>query len=208
MPNCSRIMHQLPRVLTACAAVIVVGGCAPAPKAAVTRPDLAPATQPSASLPLGGAPVQPMYRQLLAVDLPTVARVASAQAIDVQEARERVRLAQGRYETAVEAIFPVIAPTFAFQHLEGVNQNANGTLVDTNFSNLIPAVTLQWIVNPGRVYYDIVASRRRLDASRDGERAAEQETLRAAAVQFYDLVLGQAKVAVARQSVAQAEESL
>ena len=64
----------------------------------------------------------------------------------------------------------------------------------------MPAVTLQWIVNPGRVYYDIVASRR-LDASREQEQAAKLETLRAAASQFYDLVLAQAKVAVAQQSV-------
>jgi OMF family outer membrane factor len=149
-----------------------------------------------------------MYTQLLAVDLPTVVRVASARAVDVREARQRVKSAEGRYEAAVEALFPVVSPTFAWQHLEGVNQNASGTLVSTNFSNLVPAVTLQWVLNPGRVYYDIVASRRRLDASRQQERAAELDTLRAAASEYYDLVLAQAKVAVAQQSVAQAEEAL
>jgi outer membrane protein TolC len=149
-----------------------------------------------------------MYRELLAVDLPTVARVAVARGIDTREARERVHAAEGRYESSVEAIFPVIAPTFAYQHLEGVNQAATGTLVSTNFNNLLPAITLQWVLNPGRVYYDIVASRRRLDASREQERAAELDTLRAAAEQYYDLVLAQAKVGVAGQSAAQAEESL
>src|SRR5438874_47141 len=117
------------------AAAWLLAGCASAPKPAASKPDVAPSTQPSASLSLGDVPVQPMYRQLLAVDLPTVARVASARATDVLEARQRVRLAEGRYEAAVETLFPVIAPTFAFQHLEGVNQNANGTLVETNFSN-------------------------------------------------------------------------
>jgi outer membrane protein TolC len=149
-----------------------------------------------------------MYRRLLPVDLATVARVAVARGIDVREARQRVRAAEGRYESSVEVLFPVIAPTFAYQHLEGVNQNASGTLVSTNFYNLVPAVTLQWIVNPGRVYYDIVASRRRLDASREQERAVELDTLRGAAEQYYDLVLAQAKVAVARQSAAQSEEAL
>ena len=134
-----------------------------------------------------------MYRQLLAVDLPTVARVTVAQATDISEARQRVRAAAGQYESSVEVLFPVIAPTFAYQHLEGMNQNASGTLVSTSFYNLLPAVTLQWIVNPGRVYYDIVAARRRLQAS---------------AEQYYDLVLAQAKVAVAQQAVAQAEEAL
>src|SRR4029079_15060014 len=101
----------------------------------------------------------------------------------------------------VEALFPVVAPTFAWQHLDGLNQNANGTLVSTNFSNLVPAVTLQWIVTPAGVYYDIVASRRRLDATREQERASELDTLRVAANQFYDLVLAQATVAVAQKSV-------
>ena len=149
-----------------------------------------------------------MYRQLLAVDLPTVARVTVAQATDISEARQRVRAAAGQYESSVEVLFPVIAPTFAYQHLEGMNQNASGTLVLTSFYNLLPAVTLQWIVNPGRVYYDIVAARRRLQASRQHQQAVELDTLRLTAEQYYDLVLAQAKVAVAQQAVAQAEEAL
>src|SRR4051812_1087527 len=166
MPNPHAATRPSPVRLACLLAALSAAGCADDPKPRVERPDVAPTTQPSASLALGDVRVQPMYRQLLAVDLPTVAQVASANATDVREARERVRAAEGRYEVAVEALFPVVAPTFAWQHLDGVNQNANGTLVSTNFSNLVPAVTLQWIVNPGRVYYDIIASRRRLDASR------------------------------------------
>jgi outer membrane protein TolC len=208
MANSPLRKRRPPRRLLACVALLLASGCASAPATRPQMPDVSPATQPSASLPLGDVQLRPMYRELLAVDLPTVARVATARGTDVREARQRVRAAEGRYESAVEVLFPVIAPTFAYQHLEGINQNANGTLVSTNFTNLVPAVTLQWIVNPGRVYYDIVASRRRLDASREQERAAELETLRVGAEQFYDLVLVQAKVAVARQSVAQAEEAL
>ena len=210
MPNVYADRRAFRVYLAGCLLASWTAGCASAPEGDrhVQRPEVAPATQPSASLVLGETRVQPMYRQLLAVDLPTVVRVASARAIDVREARERVKSAEGRYEAAVEALFPVVAPTFAWQHLDGVNQNANGTLVSTNFSNLVPAVTLQWIVNPGRVYYDIVASRRRLDATREQERASELDTLRVAANQFYDLVLAQATVAVAQQSVRQSEEAL
>ncbi len=174
-----------------------------------TRPDVTPlTTQPSAALQLQGADIRPMNRDLLAIDLPTITRVALAQSIDIKQARERVEASRGRYEASVQALLPIIAPNFSFTHFEGANQNANGTLVFTNFNNVLPAVTLQWLVNPGRSYYDIVASKRRLEASRQEAEASQLQTLRTAAVQYYDLILAQARIAVAQKSVAEAEESL
>ena len=73
---------------------------------------------------------------------------------------------------------------------------------------MLPAVTLQWLMNPGRSYYDIVASKRRLEASQQQERASQLDTLRLAAVQYYDLVLAQARVGVAQKAAAEAEEAL
>src|SRR5205823_3947750 len=61
---------------------------------------------------------------------------------------------------------------------------------------------------PGAVVYDIVAAKRRLDAAGQQADAAELDTVRAAAVQYYDLVLAQAQVAVSRQAVEEAEEAL
>ena len=51
----------------------------------------------------------------------------------------------------------------------------------------------------GQVAYDVVASKRRLEASAQQEQAVEQETTRVAAVQYYDLVLAQAQVSVTRR---------
>jgi outer membrane protein TolC len=135
-------------------------------------------------------------------------RVATARNLDIELARQQVESSRGRYEASVEAIFPVIAPNVVYQYLHGPNQNANGTLVLTNFNNLIPAITLQWIMNPGRVYYDIVAAKRRLEASDRREQSVVLDTLRSAAVEYYDLVLQQARVAAARQAVSEAEEAL
>jgi outer membrane protein TolC len=188
--------------------VVTTAGCAAPAIQRVERPMVNPTTQPSASLALDSSQVRPMYREMLAIDLPTVARVASAQNIDIEQAKQRVQAAQGRYDSSVQALLPVIAPTIAFQHVEGVNQAVNGTLVPVNIDTFLPAISLQWILNPGRVAYDIVASKRRLEASQQQEQAVIQETTRTAAVQYYDLVLAQARLAVANQSVAQAEELL
>ena len=67
---------------------------------------------------------------------------------------------------------------------------------------------VQWIINPGRVVYDIIASQRRLEASGQQEQAVQLDSLRTATVQYYDLVLAQAQVAAARQAAAEAEEAL
>jgi outer membrane protein, multidrug efflux system len=188
-------------LVTACA------GCAAPPAPPPPAPSLAPAAPAAQAVALADAAIRPMYREIVAVDLPSVVRLALAQNLDLQRARANVEAASGRYEGSVEAIFPVFAPTVAWQHVSGANQNANGTLVHANFSNLLPALTLQWIVNPGRVVYDIVASKRRMEASQDQERAARLETLRRAVDEYYDLLLEQAEVASAQQAVAEAEES-
>ncbi|HSI34094.1 MAG TPA: TolC family protein, partial [Tepidisphaeraceae bacterium] len=60
----------------------------------------------------------------------------------------------------------------------------------------------------GRVAYDIVAARKRLLAAEEQEQFAAVETLRAAAVQYYDLVLAQIQLANARQAVSEGDELL
>src|SRR4051812_12506126 len=127
----TRRRRQIPRflwiarALTSLSMIAAAGGCADEMNRDQPLPSVAPSTQPTAVLQLGGVEIRPMYRELLAVDLPTVTRVAMARSIDIQQARARVEASRGRYEGSVEAIVPVIAPGFTYQHLEGVNQNAN-----------------------------------------------------------------------------------
>lgn len=190
------------------AAAFAVAGCAskPAPPPPA-RPSVAPTSQPTNSLALDPSVVKPMYRELLAIDLSTVARVATAQNLDIQQARNRVAAQRGRYDVSVQALFPVVAPSVGFLRVDGADQNANGTLVDADFSNIVPGVTLQWILNPGRAVYEIIASKKRLQASRQQQEATELETLRLASVQYYDLILAQAKIAFAHQAVDEAKEA-
>jgi outer membrane protein TolC len=181
--------------------------CADAPPQPPPAPSLAPATQAGNAAPMAETTIRPMYQEVLAVDLPSVVRLAAAQNIDVEKAHAAVEGARGRYEGSIEAVFPVFAPTVAWQHVSGSNLEASGTLVSANFGSLVPALTLQWIVNPGRVVYEILASKRRVEAAADEERATRLETLRRAVAQYYDLVLAQAEVASARHAVDAAEEA-
>ena len=158
---------------------------------------------------LDASRIAPMYHELLAIDLPTVVRVANARNLEIQQARQRVEANRGRYESNVEAIFPVIAPSIAYNHFQGVGQNANGTLTTpVHFDNLLPAISIQWILNPGTVVYDIIASKRRMEASAAEEQSVIVETTRLAAVEYYDLALAQAQLQVAQQAVNEAQELL
>jgi outer membrane protein TolC len=201
-------MGKLTRDQISCCIALLLSGCAAPAWKPSAFPAVAPASQPSAQLDLDSAQIEPMYRDLVRVDLPTVVQVASARNIEIEQARQRVAASRGRYDSSVEALLPVIAPAIAYQKVWGVNQAANGTLTPVNADTFLPAISVQWILNPGRVAYDIVASRRRLEASQQTEQAVLQETIRQAVIEYYDLALAQSRLAAARQAVAQAEELL
>ena len=186
--------------------LLLANGCADVSDSSPSRPSVAPATQPAASLKVDSSQTPTMYRELLAVDLPAVARVATARNLDIQEARQRVQAARGQYESSVGAIFPSITPSVTAVGIQGAIANPGGGVALASLQNFTPAALLQWIINPGQVAYDIIASKRRLEASHQQEQAVAQETTRLAAIQYYDLVLAQAQVSVARQAMDQAGE--
>jgi outer membrane protein TolC len=188
--------------------LLALTGCADLSGLRLAHPSVAPANQPSPSLDVDASQISPMYRELLAVDLATVARVAMTRNLDVQQAEQRIEASRGEYESRVGAIVPAVVPNVTALGSKGALASPGGGVGLATFTGVIPAVVIQWIVNPGQVVYDLIASKRRLEASVQEEQAAEMDTLRLAASQYYDLVLAQAQVAVARQAVEEAEELL
>ena len=186
----------------------IESACADIESPHLPHPLVAPTIQPTAYLKVDASQITPMYHRLLAIDLPTVAHVVMSRNLDIKQARQRVAMSRGEYESSVAAIFPVIAPSISGSHLRGVGQNANGTLALANFTDFMPGISVNWILNPGQVVYDIIASKRRLEAEDQQEQAATQDTIRLAAVQYYDLVLAQARVSVTRQATEEAGELL
>jgi outer membrane protein TolC len=174
------------------------------------RVDVSPTTQPANAEPLrlSESQIQPMYREKISIDLETTVRVALARNIDVLQAREAVLASEGRLESAVGGALPVLAPTALFDHVEGTVRATEGNLVNVGFNTFQPSIAVQWAVNPGRVIYEIVAAKKRLLASEQQERGVILAALRLATLQFYDLVLAQARVDATFQSVSEAQELL
>jgi outer membrane protein TolC len=149
-----------------------------------------------------------MYRERLTVDLESVTRVASLDNVGILEAQQQVEASHGQLEAAAAAVLPTVGPGVALYHLQGVNTNAQGVLQLAHFTTLNPAILVHWAVNPGQVYFNVVASKKRLLASGQQERSVVMQTVQTAALQYYDLVLAQARVAVSREALAEATELL
>jgi outer membrane protein TolC len=172
-------------------------------------PDVMPRTQPPAdALKLDSSQVRPMYNEMLAIDLQNIVQVASDKNVDILRARQQVEASHGRLESAAASIFPVIAPSVVLDHLQGVNTSFTGQLVGVNFTTLQPAALVQLILNPGHVFYDVIAAKKRLLATEQQERFIVMETIRSSVVQYYDLILSQSRISVAREAVTAAEELL
>jgi outer membrane protein TolC len=191
--------------------MVIPAGCqTPKFDAGPPRPDVSPSSPRAEqeALRLDASQIKPMYTELVPTDLPTVVLVAVAQNFDIRQARLSVEASQGQYESVVGSAFPAIVPTAVFEHVEGTVRATEGNLVGVGFDTFQPAMAIQWIVNPGRVIYDIVAAKKRLHAFEQLEQAVIQETLRRAVIQYYTLVFAQASVTAAHQGVLEAEELL
>ena len=188
----------------------LVAACADTPpEPAAPAPDVTPTRQKSvSSLRLTNAEIRPVYRQVLAIDLESVARVAGLNNIDIQEARQRVEASQGQLESAGAAALPAVGPGIALNHLQGVDINNLGVLQAAHFSTVNPALLVHWAINPGQIFFDIIAAKKRLLASEQQDLAVVIQTTSSAAQQYYDLVLAQARVAVAREALNEAQEFL
>ena len=188
---------------------VMIGGCASQPvEISLEEPDVAPERQPSSEqlLELDPFKIKPMHRESSAIGLATVVRVAAAENFDVLQAREQVLASEGMLESARGSIFPSLVPSMSFQDVQGTVRATEGNLVGVGFNTFQSSIAVQWVLNPGKVKYEIVAARKQLAASEHRERAVIAETLRKAAVQYYELVLAQAGVAASQQAVSEADE--
>src|SRR5262249_61382117 len=86
----------------------------------VSHPSVAPATQPATVVKIDQSQIQPMYdHRMLATDLPTTVRAATARNLGIQAPQERVAASRGEYEASIGMIFPSLTPNITALGLEG-----------------------------------------------------------------------------------------
>ncbi len=194
--------------ITAIGMVAALGCSATRTDSLAAAPNVAPSSQPSdvEALHLESSHIKPLHREVLAIDLTATLRAAAADNLEIQTARVQIEQSRGQLESIAGGAFPALAPTAVFEHVEGSVRAVRGDLVEAGFNTFLPSVAVQWVLNPGSVVYQIIAAQKRLYAARHQERSVMQETLRQAAVQYYDLVLAQNRVSTANEAVQEAQE--
>ena len=165
------------RWLTLC---VFIGGCTTGPlqQTLLEKPDIMPKYQPSSTevLKLDASRIKPMYREIFAINLPAVVRVAAAENFDILQAKEQIMASKGLLESAHGSIFPSLVPSVSFQDVQGSVRATEGNLVGVGFNTFQTSIAVQWVLNPGKVKYEIIAAKKRLTASEYREQAVISET--------------------------------
>jgi outer membrane protein TolC len=138
--------------------------------------------------------------EIYPIDLPTVLRLANAQNLDVQIARQRLAEAKATYEGAVLQFFPWLSPGVTYRRHENLIQDVAGNMFNVNKELYAPGLTLTAQVDVGDALYKSLSARQSLRAAGQGVEAQRQDSILAAIQGYFDLAKAQAEVGVAKEA--------
>jgi outer membrane protein TolC len=122
------------------------------------------------------------------IDLPATLRLAGAQNLDIQIARERLSEAEAERTSALERFFPWLAPGVSYHRRDGVAQAVPaGTISDAHFQSYSPGATVAAQLDLGDALYNSLAAKQLVKASSEGLEVQRQETILSAAQTYFEL---------------------
>jgi outer membrane protein TolC len=122
------------------------------------------------------------------IDLATVLRLAGAQNLDIQIARERLKEAEANRTSALEQFFPWLAPGVSYHRRDGLAQSVpSGVISDANFQSYSPGATIGAQMDLGDAIYKSLAAKQLVKASDQGLAAQRQDSALSAAQGYFDL---------------------
>ena len=141
------------------------------------------------------------------IDLPTALRLADAQNLDVQVARERVKEAMANRTSALEQFIPWLAPGVTWHRREGVAQaSPAGIIGNADYVGYSPGVGLSAQSTLGDAIYNSLAAKQLVRASDEGLAAQRQDAAFQAANGYFDLAKAKALVDVVRDALATSQD--
>jgi len=144
------------------------------------------------------------------IDLPVALRLAGAQNLDVQIARERLREAEAQRDAAIYNFFPWVTPGLGYRRHDGRIQDIVGTVFDASKQQLTPGATIEARLDLGDTWFKALAAKQLAKAADHAVAAQQQDTVSAAALGYFDLVkaraMGDVAVEATRVAGAYAEQ--
>jgi outer membrane protein TolC len=135
------------------------------------------------------------------IDLPTTLRLAGAQNLDVQIARERLAEAKANHASSVAQFFPWISPSFAYRQHDDKLQDVQGNIIDVHKYSYAPGATLAAQVDLGDALYKSLAAKQLVKAADHALEAQRQDSVIVATLGYFELAFAQSAVGVARESL-------
>jgi len=134
------------------------------------------------------------------IDLATVLRLAGAQNLEIQIARQRLEEARARHRIAVQEFFPWLAPGFVYRRHDGLTQATEGEIIDVHKHAYATGAGIAAQADVGPAIFRsretgklAIAAERLFDAQRS-------DALLAAVEGYFDLARAQAAVGVAEDA--------
>ena len=122
------------------------------------------------------------------IDLPTVLRLAGAQNLDIQIAREHLNEAQANRQGALEQFFPWISAGIGYHRRDGVAQAVPaGTISDAHYQSYSPGAALSAQIVFGEAIYNSLAAKQLVRASDQALEAQRQDSVLSAAQGYFEL---------------------
>jgi outer membrane protein TolC len=162
-------------------------------------PPAFPAEKPSVS---GAANDSTNTSGVFPVDLPAVLRLAGAQNLDVQIARERLAEAQANHESAIAQFFPWLSPGASYRRHENRIQAVDGPIFDADKQSYTVGGALTAQMDLGEAIYKSLAAKQLVEAAGHALDAQRQDAVLAAAQGYFELAFAQAAVNVAKEATA------
>jgi outer membrane protein TolC len=138
--------------------------------------------------------------KIYAIDLPTALRLADAQNLDIQIARERLKEAKANQEGATEQFFPWVSPGAAYRRHEGRIQATEGTILDVEKQAYAVGGTLTAQMDLGDAIYRTLAAKQLVHAADHALASQRQDSTLAAAQGYYDLAKARALAEVVKEA--------
>jgi len=136
------------------------------------------------------------------IDLSTALRLANAQNLDVQIARESVRQAEAQRSSAIEQFLPWVSPGIGYHRRDGVAQaSPSGIIGNAAYAGYTPGGSLYAQVAVGDAYYNSLAARRLVTASEEGLETQRQGAVLTAAQGYFELLKTKALADVLRSAI-------
>jgi outer membrane protein TolC len=147
------------------------------------------AAETTAALPTGGA-----------IDLPTALRLAGANNLDVQIAREKVNEARAAHDSARAKFFPWISPSIVVRRHDENIQAVNGPILDADKQSLAAGITLNAQLDLGETYYQSLAAKQLVRSNEAAFAGRQREVTLRAATAYFDLARARASVIAAEEA--------